>query len=174
LIATGMRRAEASALRWRNIDFDKGTVAVSSVIVELKGGRMVEKATKTAKSRRTIGLPPSIVAELRALYAQVEARCAEAGVIASEQWLFETVTGIHMKPYHISKHVRAQLQAAGTKLRTHDMRHTHATSLLHDKVPLGTVSRRLGHASSQITLSVYEHAIPGEDDLATASAEKLV
>ncbi|MGZ4540128.1 MAG: tyrosine-type recombinase/integrase [Blastococcus sp.] len=46
-------------------------------------------------------------------------------------------------------------------IRLHDLRHTHATLLLSDGVPVKVVSERLGHASPTITLTVYQHVHPG-------------
>jgi integrase len=46
-------------------------------------------------------------------------------------------------------------------IRLHDLRHTHATLLLADGVPVKVVSVRLGHASAMITLTVYQHVHPG-------------
>ncbi len=46
-------------------------------------------------------------------------------------------------------------------IRLHDIRHTHATLLLADWVPVKVVSERLGHASATITLAVYQHVHPG-------------
>ncbi|WP_448619244.1 tyrosine-type recombinase/integrase [Geodermatophilus sp. URMC 65] len=50
-------------------------------------------------------------------------------------------------------------------IRLHDLRHTHATLLLADWVPVKVVSERLGHASTSasatITLTVYQHVHPG-------------
>ncbi len=45
-------------------------------------------------------------------------------------------------------------------IRLHDLRHTHATLLLADGVPVEVVSGRLGHASATITLTVHQHAHP--------------
>ncbi len=46
-------------------------------------------------------------------------------------------------------------------IRLHDLRHTHATLLLADGVPVKVISERLGHASATITLTVYQHVHPG-------------
>ncbi|MGR6964288.1 tyrosine-type recombinase/integrase [Geodermatophilus sp. URMC 61] len=46
-------------------------------------------------------------------------------------------------------------------LRLLDLRHTHATLLLAEGVPVKVVSERLGHASASITLTVYQHVHPG-------------
>jgi integrase len=46
-------------------------------------------------------------------------------------------------------------------IRLHDLRHTHATILLSAREPVHVVSRRLGHASSVVTMTVYAHVLPG-------------
>ena len=51
----------------------------------------------------------------------------------------------------------------------HDLRHTHATLLLLDGVPLTLVSKRLGHAKVSITLDCYSHVLPGYQHLAVES-----
>jgi integrase len=48
-------------------------------------------------------------------------------------------------------------------IRFHDVRHTHATILLQARVPVRTVTQRLGHASAVVTLSIYSHVLPGDD-----------
>jgi len=55
----------------------------------------------------------------------------------------------------------------------HALRHTHATELLANGVPLIDVSRRLGHAKASTTLDLYGHAIPGNDEKAAEMAGKL-
>jgi len=44
----------------------------------------------------------------------------------------------------------------------HSLRHTNATELLRNGVPLAEVSRRLGHADQNITLAIYNHAVPAD------------
>ena len=46
-------------------------------------------------------------------------------------------------------------------IRLRDLRHTHATPLLADGVPVKVVSERLSHASATMTLTVYQHVHPG-------------
>lgn len=63
-LATSMRPGEALALRWRDVDFDAGMVVVRRAPVTFKG-KHVFAEPKTARSRRTIPLPPSLVQDLR-------------------------------------------------------------------------------------------------------------
>ena len=53
--------------------------------------------------------------------------------------------------------------------RIHDLRHTHASWLIHEGVPLFTINRRLGHASASTTEQVYGHLVPQELQDAAAS-----
>jgi integrase len=52
-------------------------------------------------------------------------------------------------------------------IRFHDLRHTHATALLRQGKSIKAVSRRLGHATVELTLRIYVHVLPADDaDLA--------
>jgi hypothetical protein len=60
------------------------------------------------------------------------------------------------------------------RLRFHDLRHTHASLLLSAGHSLKAVSTRLGHASVEITLKVYAHCMPGDDERLTAGIGQLL
>ena len=62
-------------------------------------------------------------------------------------------------------------RSALPRIRLHDLRHSHASVLLKEGVPLKVVSERLGHANPAFTLSVYQHLLPGmQADAAKAFA----
>jgi len=61
LLYTGLRRGELLALRWRNLDLDNATLTVVETAYKLGNGKYVIKEPKTAHSRRTVTLPPSLV-----------------------------------------------------------------------------------------------------------------
>lgn len=77
---------------------------------------------------------------------------------------------------HIScllEHFRQALQQAGlARIRFHDLRHTAATLLLADGVPLVTVSKILGHASPAVTAQIYAHALDESKSIAIAGLSK--
>jgi len=67
------------------------------------------------------------------------------------------------------------LQTAGLpKIRFHDLRHTAASLMLNNGVPVIVVSRRLGHARPSITLDVYGHLIPGMQEEAARLMDELI
>ncbi|MFC6084048.1 site-specific integrase [Sphaerisporangium aureirubrum] len=170
---TGMRRGELLALRWRDVDLEVGTVAirrsVGVVRVKGEGARVVEGPTKTTKPR-VVDLDEATVALMR---AHKRERGGLALTLAHDDALvFGDVEGRHRHPERFSRsfkehltRCRTRLEAIGVELpdvRLHDLRHTHATILLSNRVPVKVVSERLGHASPTITLTVYAHVMPGQ------------
>ncbi|HEY3718348.1 MAG TPA: site-specific integrase [Jatrophihabitantaceae bacterium] len=56
--------------------------------------------------------------------------------------------------------------------RVHDMRHSHASQLIAEGLPLPVISRRLGHASIQVTIDRYGHMMPELDDAVNAAVDR--
>ena len=170
LATTGMRRGEALSLRWRDVDLDAARLAVrrSVGVVKNKGAgeELVEGPTKTGQSR-VVDLDASTVAALRS-YRTARGLLTHELVRDSALVLSE-LDGTHRHPERFSRRFAGQLLRAQKALgeeqlpviRLHDLRHTHATLLLADGVPVKVVSERLGHASATITLTVYQHVHPG-------------
>jgi integrase len=75
----------------------------------------------------------------------------------------------------IRTHLNNIADKAGLKrIRLHDLRHSHASYLIHLGVPITTISRRLGHKNSSITLQVYSHMYKNADaDLAKMLEDKI-
>jgi integrase len=90
---------------------------------------------------------------------------------AGDTWLFQSPVKrwpIHKSTLHIT-YWKPLLTAAGLPQETHihDLRHTAASLLIADGVPIPVVSQLLGHADSAITLRVYAHFL--KDQLGTAA-----
>jgi integrase len=173
LATTGMRRGEALALRWRDIDLDGSTISVrrSVGIVRVKGegATVLEGPTKTGKPR-VVDIGPNTVALLRA-YRRERAGLA-LQLAAADALVFGDIEGRHLHPERFSRtftealaRCRRELAEAGQEpppvIRLHDLRHTHATLLLSAGEPVKVVSERLGHSSAVVTMTVYAHVLPG-------------
>jgi integrase len=174
-LATGLRRGELLALRWQDIDLDCGTVRVERSLEETQAGGLRFKAPKTKQGRRSITIPPSIIAELRAHRKdQQEHRLAiGAGKAPADALVFPAWNGSPRSPNALSKEWRAAMIEAEMKVSLHALRHTHASSLIAAGVDILTISRRLGHASPSITLDVYGHLFKNTDDRAAVVIEAL-
>jgi integrase len=183
LAYTGVRRGEALALRWRDLDVDGARLSVrrSVGVIKNKGQaeQLVEGPTKSGRER-VVDLDPQTVEALR------RHRVARAGLsldLARESALiFGDEEGQHQHPDRFSWRFIRQLgrcrchlgEDAPPAIRLHDLRHTHASLLLAAGVPVKVVSERLGHATVSITLEIYAHTMPGMQSGAAAKFAAIV
>ena len=156
LAHTGMRRGEGLALRWRNVDLDAATVSIrrSAGMVRYAGevAEIAEGDTKSGKPR-VVDLDPGTVAVLRSWRKERDSMALQ--LARDDALVFGDLEGQHRNPEHTSRQFvsdvarcRAAIGADEVPaIRTHDLRHTHATTLLLAGVPVHVVSQRLGHAS---------------------------
>jgi integrase len=171
LAATGMRRGEALALRWRDISLDAATVSVrrSAGVVRNRGEApaLVEGGTKSGKPR-VIDLDAATVAVLKAHRKALGALALQ--LARDDALVFGDIEGRPRYPEGVSRRFGMDIarcrKALGDEtalpvVRLHDLRHTHATILLSAREPVHVVSQRLGHASSVVTMTVYAHVLPG-------------
>ena len=169
-----MRRGELLALRWQDVDLDGGKLRVEQSLEQTKAGLQF-KSPKTKHGRRSITLPASLVAELRAHWtAQQQQRLALGlGKAPDDALVFATWDGNARSPNALTKEWSVQMAAAGLKVTLHALRHTHVSSLIAAGVDILTISRRLGHASPTITLGVYGHLFSNTDDRAAQVMEAM-
>jgi integrase len=164
-LGTGMRRGELLALRWQDVDLDGGSLKVERSLEETGGGLRF-KAPKSARGRRIISLAPAVISELRAHWrAQQEQRLALGlGKAPAEALVFAKYDGAPFSPDRLSgDFVRATNGAGLPHVSLHTLRHTHASQLIAAGVDILTISRRLGHHSAALTLTVYGHLISSQD-----------
>ena len=170
---TGLRRGEALALRWDDVDLDtdnpairvRGTLARSR-------GRLTVTTPKTSQSIRTVPLAPDAVDALRAQRtAQKRDRLKAANVWTDTDFVFTTATGEPVDPRNLYRVVQVAATAAGLEhVGVHALRHTAATLMLEGGVNIKAVSSLLGHSSVAITGDVYAHVT---DDTARAAMATL-
>jgi integrase len=183
LAMTGMRRGEALALRWRDVDLEAGTLRIrrsaGMVRVADEGAEVVEGDTKSGKPR-VVDIDADTVALLRAWRKE---RGSLALLLARDDALvFGSIEGEHRNPEHVSRQFVSEVKrcrkALGTDavpvVRLHDLRHTHATLLLLAREPVHVVSQRLGHTSAVITMTIYAHVLPGSQREAADLFARLI
>jgi integrase len=177
MAATGLRRGEACALRWSDVDFHARTLVIRRALIIVKGKSTVVKSTKT-RSIRKIALDSTTLAALEEQHAFLDSRAVGKGVaLKPGAYLFShALDGSRpWYPDNVSHNfilLRDHLGFHGVRL--HDLRHAHATQLLAAGVPVRTVSGRLGHANAARTLGVYAHFLASSDrDAADVIGELL-
>lgn len=167
---TGMRRGELCALRWSDIDLDRGVLSVSRSVVVTPGGT-AEKMTKTDRSRR-VALDEVATLLLRRHRSQVDSWSAEIEApTAADAFVFSPYLDGRspFRPDNVTSFfIRVRDSLALKHVRLHDLRHFTATQLISAGVDVRTVAGRLGHSDPSLTLRIYSHAIEERDRVAAS------
>lgn len=159
----GLRRGEALALRWSNVDFDAKTITVAGTLKAKRGGGTYIDSPKTSGSARTIPMVPAVEAALREHRdLQADERRYAGPLWRESGHVFVAEDGRPVLPNFATRWWPELTERAGLgRRRLHDTRHTAATLMLAQGVPLETVSALLGHGNLAITSDIYAHV--GQD-----------
>ena len=171
---TGMRRSELLGLPWKDVDIYLAQLSVTQTLHRLSSKGFIFGKPKTAKSRRTIALPPTVCILLRQLKERQIAERLLLGLrLQDDDLVFSKPDGKPLDPSTITHTFRKIVKRAGLPtLRFHDLRHTHASLMLKQSVHPKIVSERLGHSSIGITLDTYSHVMPGLQEAAALRFEE--
>lgn len=169
----GLRRGEALALQWRDIDFNNKTLTVNKTTSKGLDNRPLIQKPKTESSIRTIALDDDTLQVLREwqreqLIERNEANVVPIGINNSKAigklYLFEGYryhkypTNFPMSETTASNWNDEIAKKAGLPhINLHGFRHTHASLLFDARIPLKEVQERLGHKNADITEDVYIH-----------------
>ncbi|AYJ48804.1 site-specific integrase [Rhodococcus sp. P1Y] len=159
LALSGLRRGEIAGLRWSDVDFKKNTVNIANSRVAV-GSKIVEGTPKSRRSKRRLPLPKPLAAALKAASAQQAQDKLLLGVhYVDSIYVVRLPSGEPVHPNLLTFRWGKVLKAAGLKtVRLHDARHTCATLMHLQGVPIAVIAAWLGHASAAFTLSVYAHS----------------
>ena len=148
-LTTGLRLGEICGLMWSDFDGRKDTLSISRTLRKEKGGRLVAGDTKTYAGTRTILLPTSTAERLR-----LRKKTSYSPWIFHDPLRPETL----LNPGTAYRQLKKVLQETGLpELRFHDLRHTFASLLISQNVPLINVSNFLGHSDLATTSNIYAH-----------------
>jgi integrase len=157
-LALGLRKGEALALQWRDVDLDGATLRVHATLQRLNGKlQLVEP--KTRSSKRTIDLPDILVTALRAhRVRQLEERLLAGTMWQDTGFVFTSSVGTPLDERNVTRQFQRMLvQAQLPHMRFHDLRHSCATLLLAQGVTLNMVAEILGHSRVSTTTDIYGH-----------------
>lgn len=172
---TGMRRGEVLALRWCDIDFEAKTITVMRNLQRSIDGDLIPDTPKTKSSIRQIDIPDLLVNELKRHREAAREECEMLAIEFDEEALItHRVDGKPLQPDNVTREFKQLLRRAGLPDVTfHDLRHTHATTLIRAGVPIKVVSERLGHSSVRVTMEIYWHVLPTQQKEAAAKLDLL-
>ena len=158
---SGMRISELLALEWSDIDIEHCTITVNKQYYK---GRL--STTKTYKSTRKVTVPAFVINVLMQLKTSQKVSskivfCGETGSYINQgkfvsHWFKRAMAAIGLDDYNF-----------------HSLRHTYATYLLSNGVPLKFVQEQLGHSTPQTTLNVYNHVMPNVNQHAMSLLKNL-
>lgn len=162
LIFTGLRKGEALALRWCDIDFNNLTLSVRQNIGRDENGSSSITTPKTKRSQGTLPIDKVTMQILKDWKVEQSKRFQLLGASAfvdSKALIFRLKA--EDKPLGVT-HVniilkRIALNANVPVIRVHDLRHTQATLLLESGANIKDVQERLRHENIQTTLQIYSH-----------------
>lgn len=165
----GLRRGEILGLKWEDIDLESRTLAVRRTLKRRSGVGLVLDSPKTEKGSRVLPLDASLCAALRKhRTGQAEDRLAAGPAWQGEGFVLMTPVGTPLDPRNLGRWWAALCETAGLEPRRfHATRHTAATLMRDNDVPLEVVSKMLGHASVAITGDIY--AQPSAESLRSAA-----
>lgn len=166
MLATGLRRSEAWALSWTDLDLScvPARVHVRRALKRQRSG-MVLGSPKTKRTQRSLFLPEQTVAMLRDWRSRQAAERLALGADWGRGWrdkelVFTSPTGSPLDPSNFRVEFKRVLDRAGIGHWTpHELRHTAASLMLSRGISIKEVSDALGHSSIAITADVYGHLL---------------
>jgi len=181
LLHTGLRRGEALALKWKNIDMGLASLGVQaylSVTVSLGkvAGKICVREPKTSSGKRRVALPPSLTLVLQQYKLKQQELFAVLGkTLSDEDYVFCHRDGTPLDPSTVSHSFACVLRRAGLPpMPLHGLRHSHATLLLQAGTHPRVVMERLGHSSIRVTLDTYSHVVGGLQESAAQRFDDFV
>lgn len=161
----GMRRSEALGMKWDAIDFEQNTITIRHTLtsVELDGKKVTVAAdrTKTKSSMRTLPLVPFVKERLLTLKAEQEENrrlCGRSYIKDHIGYVCINEIGDIIKPNYISCGFPKMLEEYGLRrVRFHDLRHSCASVMLANGVPMKQIQEWLGHSDFSTTANIYAH-----------------
>ena len=161
----GFRRGEVLGLKWDAIDFERGTISVirtvTTITLDGKQTEIEQQSAKTKSSLRTLPLIGSFreyflqVKEAQELNKQICGNCYnhEYG-----GFVFVDELGERMRANYLTSAFPKFLESHGLRrMRFHDLRHSCASLLLANGVPLKHIQEWLGHSDFTTTANIYAH-----------------
>lgn len=159
----GLRRSEIMGLRWRAIDFENNLITIDHTVVQCMcdGTTItVEKdRTKNQSSCRSMPLVPQYRDLL--LRMKVRQECCRklcGNCYTESEYIFVNDMGEPYQPNYVTQHFKLVLRKNHLRsIRFHDLRHTCASLLLKNGVPMKDIQEWLGHSSYNTTANIYAH-----------------
>lgn len=158
LFYSGMRSGELGALTAEDFDFVHNEIRINK---SFSYTTLKTTTTKTPSSVRRISMPPVIMQIVKEYLQDYRIEPSERAFVMTQHNLLDK-----LKKYAERAHLPV--------IHVHDLRHSHASYLIHAGVPITTISARLGHVSPNMTLKVYSHMYKNDEKDVVKTLEKAL
>lgn len=142
LLYTGLRKSEALAVRFEDIDYKNKTISISKKIIYNGNNPECVNKTKTVNSVRTVPI-------LDRLYAKLPKK--------KSGYLFADENGELPKLKRLQKDWDNWCKDNGLKVTAHQLRHAYATMLFEAGIDVKDAQELMGHSDINLTRSIYTH-----------------
>ena len=161
----GLRRSEVLGLKWDAIDFERNTIIIRHTITEAKeGGKRIliaKDSAKTKSSLRSLPLVAVFKAKLLERKEQQKVNMKVCGNSYNQEYrgyVFVDPMGNLFTPQMVTENFSSILKQNGLRhIRFHDLRHSCASLLLANEVPMKQIQEWLGHSDISTTANIYSH-----------------
>lgn len=151
---TGMREGEVLVLTWDNLDAANNNITVDKTLSKDDNDKFIIALPKTAAGNRTIKISEDTTQLLEALRPEDTTK---------EPYIFynpRSSTGHYsVRTLYVSWEKVKKNVGITRPFTFHDLRHTNASNMIHQKVPIALITKRLGHTSIMTTYNIYGHII---------------
>jgi len=168
LAFSGIRRGEALALTWEDINFQEGTLDINKTLAQGEDNALIVQSPKSKESIRNIGLDQATIQTLK----QWKAKQAEFllgrgfNAMQSNQLVFSNEKNnshLYLGAFRVA-FVRICEDHELERIHIHGFRHTHASLLFEAGLKMEEVKERLGHSKIETTMNIYTHVTPERKD----------
>lgn len=160
LINTGLRKGEALALRYSDIDFDKKIIKINKTVEWIGNVPNIKNHPKTDAGIRDVPL-------LDCLVDLIEHK-------STDELIFPNSNGELIRNGHFTRLWDKYRAETGLNITPHQLRHAYATTLYDAGIDIKTAQYLLGHANIQTTMDIYTHLSQSRQDAAADILNKFV
>lgn len=174
LAYSGMRKGEALALKWSDINFKDNTISINKDVTVGLNNELYEDTPKTENSFRNLNMDAATMEYLKEYRLMQQKNMLKLGYnfLNSDNLLFSTINNGYLsmsKPRQWNVAICKKYKLR--RIKIHGFRHTHASLLFEAGASMNEVKARLGHADINTTMNIYTHVT---DDQKKDTTNKLV
>ena len=173
-LVTGMRQGELLGLSWNNVDLNSGIIGLRLQAKRIPGKGIHLVHLKTRTSQRSIRIGRGMINLLQSYYTSSK-EINHINSVHDYDLVFSTMYGNPIGKSNLLKDYYRTLEMASVrKIRFHDLRHTAASMMLNQGIPVIVVSKILGHSKPSTTLDYYGHVIGQMENKAASIMDRFI